>query len=151
MDLRKLIQEYLEKARLMQVSTSKDNKPWTCSVYFAYDEDLNLYWISLPTTRHSQELRENEHVAGTIVLPHTPGEDVRGLQFEGVAKEITTTDKGFEHALLTYAKRMGMKEERQKEITNGTDGHAVYMIDPTSFVLFDTLNFPNNPRQKLSL
>lgn len=134
----------------MQVATSKNNQPWVCSVYFAYDESFNLFWISLPTTRHSQELKANEKVAGTIVLPHTPGTPVRGLQFEGTAKELTT-GKEFIHALDTYALRQAMKDERKQKIINGTDGHHVYMITPSTFILFDTKNFPDNPRQELNL
>lgn len=150
MDLRNIIQEYLQQARLMQVATAKDNQPWTCSVYFAYDNGLNLYWISLPSTRHSQEIKSNDKVAGTIVLPHNPGDKVRGLQFEGVAKELTTGEE-FHHALDTYAARMGMKDERKENIAEGKDGHNVYMIKPTLFVLFDAFNFPVSPRQELQL
>lgn len=150
MELTDLIKTYLQQARLMQVATAKDNQPWACSVYFAYDDKLNLYWISLPSTRHSEEIQNNEKVAGTIVLPHTPGDEVRGLQFEGVAKELTTGEE-FHHALDTYAARMEMKDERKKTIAEGKDGHNLYMIKPTLFVLFDTLNFPVNPRQELKL
>ncbi|HXS15116.1 MAG TPA: pyridoxamine 5'-phosphate oxidase family protein [Candidatus Saccharimonadales bacterium] len=148
MNTKKLISDYLESARLMQVATTKDNQSWTCTVYFAFDDENNLYWISLPTTRHSKELRGNEKVSGTIVLPHGPGDNVRGMQFQGVAKELTEGDE-FQHALDVYAKRMGMKETRKENILNGTDGHTVYKIHPTLFVLFDTLNFPENPRQEI--
>ena len=86
--LRKLIDQYLERATIMQVASSHDDQPWVCSVYFAHDNSLNLYWISLPTRRHSQEIEMNEKVAGTIVIPHTFGDDVRGLQFQGVAREL---------------------------------------------------------------
>jgi len=105
-NLREIIEQYLSEATLMQVATSKDNQPWTCSVYFVYDSALNLYWISTPKRRHSQEIRENSKVAGTVVLPHTPGQDVRGLQFQGIATEL----KGKEAlpAMLLYAKRFAM-------------------------------------------
>ncbi len=150
MEIRQLIKEYLNDARLMQVATSKDNQPWACSVYFAFDDEFNLFWISLPSTRHSQELKANQKVAGTIVLPHTPGDAVRGIQFDGVAKELTTGEE-FHHALELYAKRMNMKEERRQKIADGKDEHNVYMIKPTLFVLFDSLNFPINPRQELHI
>ena len=149
MDLRKLITDYLQEARLMQVATAKDNKPWVCTVLFAYDENLNLYWISKPDTRHSQEIMTNEKVAGTIVSPSALGENVRGLQFEGIAKQAT--DEDMQKAMDVYAGRVGMKDERKQNILSGKEGHVAYMIKPTQFVLFDTLNFPDNPRQAFTL
>lgn len=149
MDLRKLITDYLAEARLMQVSTAKDNQPWTCSVYYALDNDLNLYWISLPDTRHSQEIETNEKVSGTIVLPHIPGQKPRGLQFQGIGKR--TTGEEMQKAMDAYATRMGMKDERKQNILEGKDGHAAYVIRPTRFVLFDTENFPEDPRQEYEM
>ncbi|MBI2414593.1 pyridoxamine 5'-phosphate oxidase family protein [candidate division WWE3 bacterium] len=70
-EIKDLITKYLEEARLMQVATSINNQPWACSVYFVFDNDFNLYWISTPKRRHSLEIKENSKVAGTIVLPHT--------------------------------------------------------------------------------
>ncbi len=40
MKIDELIREYLDAARLMQVVTSKDNQPWACSLYFAFDESF---------------------------------------------------------------------------------------------------------------
>lgn len=145
--IKSLIEEYLDKARLMQVATSKNSHPWACSVYFAYDDALNLYWLSQPLRRHSQEIRANEKVAGTIVLPHTPGDDVRGLQFQGVAKELTQK-KYIEHAMKFYAKRYGMDAKRVGAIVENTDGHMCYVVHPTLYVLFDEVNFSDSPRQE---
>lgn len=89
-NLKKLIHEYLRQAQLMQVATAKDNQPWACSVYFAFDDSFNLYWISKPDRRHSQEIKENNKIAGTVVLPHTPGDKVRGIQFQGIATELNS-------------------------------------------------------------
>ena len=149
MDLKKLIIDYLEHARLMQVATSKDNQPWVCSVYFAYDDELNLYWLSKLDRRHSLEIEQNEKVAGTIVLPHTPGDKVRGLQFAGIAKKLVGEE--LKQGLNVYAKRMGTKEEKQQSILDGTLGHTIYKIKPSVFVLFDEQNFLDNPRQEFML
>lgn len=150
MKVRKLIKEYLEKARLLQVATTKNSQPWTCTVYFAFDEKLNLYWISSPDRRHSREIRNNKKVSGTVVLPHTPGDDVRGIQFQGVAQELKTK-KEAETGLNCYAERYGMKKDRVRSILNHQDGHLCYKITPKLYVLFDEVNFPANPRQEYTL
>lgn len=144
--LKKLIKEYLENARMMQIATVKNDQPWVCTVYFAFDKDFNLYWISQQTRRHSEELRNNKKTAGTIVLHHTPGDSVRGIQFQGTAKELLDK-KEAKVALACYAKRYGMPVKRVKEILDGTDGHVAYKITPSLYVLFDEVNFPNDPRQ----
>lgn len=150
MELRKLIEDYLKDARMMQIATAKDNQPWACTVYFAFDEHLNLYWISTPTRRHSEEIRINENVAGTIVLPHTPGDDVRGIQFQGIAKELRDKNEAKE-GIKHYAQRYGMDKKRIDAILEREDGHVCYTISPTLYVLFDEVNFPDDPRQEYAL
>lgn len=145
-NIRSLIEQYMGKAVLMQVATAYENKPWVCSVYFAYDEQLSLYWISSKTRRHSKEITHNPYVSGAIVLPHTPGDDVEGIQFEGTAKELIDPVEaavGMKH----YATRFSMPDDRVDAILNGSDGHVCYRIQPAAFVLFDEVHFPHNPRQ----
>lgn len=86
MNLKKLIRDYLKEAKLMQLATSVNNKPWVCSVWFGFDVDLNIYWFSSTKRRHSKEVMKNPKVGGAIVYPHTPKDPPRGLQFEGTAK-----------------------------------------------------------------
>lgn len=147
MDIKQLIKDYLTQAKLMQVATVRDNQPWVCTVYFACDEQMNLYWISKTTRRHSEEIRDNEKVAGTIVLPHTPGDDVRGIQFQGKAIELNDKDAA-KIGMQYYAKRFGVEKERVTAIIENSDGHVCYKITPIMFVLFDEVNFPDNPRQE---
>lgn len=148
--LRKLIEDYLETASLMQVTTAKNNQPWACTVYYAYDKHLNLYWISKPSDRHSLEIKANNKVAGAIVLPHKLGDDVRGLQFQGVASELTNL-KEASIGLFLLAKRIGLNAKRIKSILDYKDGHMCYKITPTVIVLFDQLNYPDDPRQEYKL
>jgi hypothetical protein len=42
MDLRRIIQEYLTTAQMMHIGTTRGNKPWVTTVYFAADIELNL-------------------------------------------------------------------------------------------------------------
>jgi uncharacterized protein YhbP (UPF0306 family) len=149
MKLRKLIEEYLSEAKMLQVATSKHDQPWACTLYFAFDEKLSLYWISEPSRRHSEEIRMNEKVAGTIVLPHNPGDKVRGLQFQGIATELTGKEAA--DGMKVYANRYGMKQKRVNAILDGSDGHFCYKIKPSLYVLFDEKNFPKNPRQELEV
>src|SRR5690349_8099741 len=119
MDVRTLIIEYIKKANLMQLATVKGGKPWVCNVYFGFDDKLNIYWTSKPFRRHSQELRDNNHVAGAIALPHTVGDKVRGVQFEGVAQELKDP-KEIASGIAWYAKHLHSPDAWVKTIIDGT-------------------------------
>lgn len=145
MNAQNLVVEYLDRARQMQIATSVDNQPWVATVYFAHDNAHNLYWISMPDTRHSQEIARNPNVAGTIVVDNTPGQPVRGIQFTGVAREIPNTE--VKANIEAYAERF-QRFTLGDEIANGVSPIKLYQIKPHSFVLFDQKNFPSQPRQE---
>lgn len=148
--LKKLIKEYVQEAKLMQLATSVDNQPWVCSVWFATDEDLNIYWLSSITRRHSQELMKNNKVAGAIVLPQTPDDPPRGLQLEGLA-ELLTDKKDIDKAISVYAGRIFSKEKIKELMEYKEKPHRFYRMKPTQFVLFDAVNFPDDSRQEVNL
>lgn len=148
--LKKLIQDYLKEAKLMQLATSINNQPWVCSVWFTADGDLNIYWISSTTRRHSGEVIKNSKVAGAIALPHTPEDPPRGIQFQGKA-ELLTSKRELAKAILLFTGRIFTKKNIIEFMKSKTSPHRFYMIKPTQFVLFDAVNFPNNSRQEYNL
>lgn len=150
MDLRKLIKDYLKEAKLMQLATSIDGQPWVCSVWFAADEDLNIYWFSSTTRRHSKEVMQNNKVAAAIVLPQTPQDPGRGLQLQGIA-ELLTEQKDIDKAVSVYAGRIFTKEQIEEFGALKDKPHSFYKIKPTQFVLFDSVNFPDESRQEYNL
>lgn len=149
MNLKSLINKYLQEAKLMQLATSVNNQPWICSVWFATDENMNIYWLSSTTRRHSKEVLKNNKVAGAITLPQTPNDPPRGLQFQGIAK-LLTEQKDIDKAMSVYAGRIFKKEDIIEFMENKEKPHRFYRIKPTQFVLFDAVNFPENSRQGLN-
>lgn len=150
MNLKRLIQDYLKEAKLMQLATSIDNQPWVCSVWFASDEDFNIYWFSSTTRRHSKELLQNSKVAAVIVLPQTPQDPGRGLQLQGTAK-LLSNQKDIDKAVSVYAGRIFSKEQIEEFGALKEKPHRFYKIKPTQFVLFDSVNFPDESRQEYNL
>jgi len=153
MNLKQCVAEYLEKARLMQIATSKNNKPWVATVWFAYDQEFNFYFTSRKSRRHSLEIKNNQNIAGAIVKPHkTLGVKVQGLQFEGKAKEVGTGE--LVKAFSLYLKRFPMAVMHIKstqDIINNLTEQRVYKIIPSKIVFFDEISFSKNPRQELNL
>ncbi len=145
--LRSLISDYLEEAQLMQVCTVAGGNPWACSVWQAADEDLNTYFFSSITRRHSKELESDSRVAGALALPQTPADPPRGLQFEGTAQMLTEASE-IEKARNLYENRIFDGETIDTFINHSERPHRFYRITPKRFVLFDVVNFPEDPRKE---
>jgi uncharacterized protein YhbP (UPF0306 family) len=152
-DLKKLIRDYLKETNLMQLASAKGGKPWVATVWFAVDAHFNLYFISRNTRRHSLEIAKNPFVAGAIVKPHKSlGDKTRGIQFEGKCQQVRGAElvKGF----AIFAKRFPKVTKfilSPKDITGGVTDHFLYKVTPSSIVLFDEVNFPDQSRRELKL
>lgn len=146
-DIKELISEYLNTTRMMQLATSVGNQPWCCTVYYAHDDEWNLYWLSLPGSRHSQEIAENPKVAGAIAYDQQPPQrTVRGIQFEGVAKLLSGDEE--EKASKLFIEKLNREVTLLEDVRSGKYPYKFYRVRPQKFVLFDRLNFPDNERQE---
>lgn len=147
-DIEKTIRQYLSEVIHMSLATSMNNKPWVCEVHFVFDKDLNIYFRSKPSRRHSKEIAQNNSVAGNIVSQHTVGEKVRGVYFEGKAELLQNIDNKHP-AYKLYCQRFNRGEEILEEANNQEDGHKFYKISVKKFYLFDSRE--SSPGQKYEL
>lgn len=146
--VKSLVQEILSTVKQMVISTCKDNKSWSATVLFAFDDNLNLYFFSAENRRHSREISENPSVSGAISREHTKGlkePSHRGVQFQGECK-LAKADE-VKNAYNLFKKRFPEITEFHK-IEDAPK--ELYKIEVSNFVLFDTQNFPKNPRKELA-
>lgn len=137
-ELKERIQQYLSEAKMMQLATaSKDGKPWVCNVWFAADDQMNLYWISSTDRRHSRELAANNHVAISICLVRDPSESEKGaLQIEGTAEKLTNASE-IARALKLYVSRGIFSLSQVKSfMADMVHPHVFYRAKPTTITLF---------------
>lgn len=147
-DVRSLIKKYVASGSLMQLATVRDGKPWVCSVYYVVDSKLNLYWLSYPTRRHSEDIVHNANVAVTIAVKQDM--PVVGVQAEGCAtpvKNIALVAK----IMPLYIKKYGVGKNFVKNFSLGTNRHALYCFEPSRFVLFDEATFGHDNSQELQM
>lgn len=149
-EVKKLLKEYLKEAKMMQLATVSKGKPWICNVWFAADKDLNIYWFSATNRRHSEEVAKDPHVAAAICLPQKPGGSARGVQLEGTA-ELLTSPKDVAVAMRYYVGKIFTIKQVKLFMAHIDRPHRFYRIKPTKYVLFDTVNFPDNSRQEITL
>jgi uncharacterized protein YhbP (UPF0306 family) len=147
MNIEQTIRDYIPNIIHMSLGTSRDNKPWVCEVHFAYDENLNIYFRSRMATRHSQEITDNPHVAGNIVVQHAPNVAPMGVYFEGTATHLEAGDeqnKAAECIQQRLEPNYNILEDAQEE-----DGHHFYKITVNTFYVFGSLD--GKPHQKYEL
>lgn len=108
----------LEGNNLLSLSTvNSQGKPESCSAYYVYDENLNLYVWSEKSTRHVRNIKKNSAVAVNITDTRQKwGSMLKGLQIEGKATEVPITKIAFPGKL--YLSRYPLA---RKLITNPKD------------------------------
>ena len=68
---------------------SHDVYPWVSPVFFAYDEELRLYWSSAVVAKHSQNLYDNQGRAAITIFDSSVSEGTgEGVYFSGVGSEL---------------------------------------------------------------
>lgn len=148
MDLEKIVREYIDKSIHMSLGTSKDNKPWVCEVHFVYDSQLNLYFRSLKSRRHSQEIALNPNVAGNIVKQHTVDEYPHAIYFEGTAT-IIEDDKERQKLFPLFQTRLGADGNILEEASQ-KDGHQFYKVSVTNWYAFGKFGQPSGGKHELA-
>lgn len=147
MDVEQIVRENISKTIHMSLATCIDNKPWVCEVHFAYDDNLNLYFISKESRRHSQEIAINANVSGDIVKQHQPGDSVIGVYFEGLAEKLDNV--GVDHpAFKALHSQQGLSESAIEDAKK-SDGHRFYRITVSKWYAFG--KFGADHGRKLSL
>jgi len=144
MEVAELIKKYLRQARMMQVATVDDGQPWVCTVYFVADGQQNLYWLSTPARRHSQEIVKNHKVAVTIPVKFDT-QPVIGIQAAGVAEMVKDADT-VKKVMEVYVKKYGNGKDFYNNFVAGKNEHTLYKFTPTSYALFDEVNFPDGQK-----
>ncbi len=141
-ELKKYVLDYLEQNRMMTLATCKDDVPWAASVMFAYDDRLNLYFISKPDTRKTQNLLGNPKVSATInQIQKTPGKVV-GVQLEGSAEILDKTKNKQE--LEIFENRFNWAEKYLHD-------HELFKVSPKKIHYLDDERFGPGGREELIL
>ena len=146
-----LIREYLPTKNIMQLATCVDSKPWVCNLHYLSDTYGNIYWMGLPTRRHSLEIEKNPNVSAVILVHENESSDdyIVGITVEGKAEVVPRAQ--YARIMPDFIGKHGSKQEFAQSVLDGTNPHVFYKITPSKFVLFDTKNFPDDPRQEWSI
>jgi uncharacterized protein YhbP (UPF0306 family) len=145
LDVQRLIKKYLSEAKIMQLATVSDGRPWISSLHFVSGEDGSMYWLSKETKRHSTDIVANPQVAIAIVIKTE--KPLVGIQAEGTAGVVT--DKEQLHDIMKkYVEHHSTDQAFADQIAAGTNEHKVYVFHPEHFCLLDQEQFSDRPLQE---
>ena len=147
-NVEKIIREYIPQVIHLSLATVRDGAPWVCEVHFAYDDDLNLYFRSLTSRRHSTEIAENPKVAGNIVKQHGLNESAVGVYFEGTAHILESKDE-LRIASECIIERLNADDKILEEAKRD-DGHKFYKITVENWYVFGRFGLPHGKKYKLN-
>lgn len=150
-NLRELLEEYVHCGKLMQLATlTADGWPSVSNVWYDahFDPDI-LRFISRDDRLHSASIRNDGRVAGSVIAMPLEGlgQKVRGVTFTGVARELGTHGIGPEAE--TFVKRWPASRPALDPylLARGDTHTRMYEVAVIEWVLFDEVNFPEQPRQ----
>lgn len=115
----KYLKECLESTKYCCIATIDPKGVWANPVYFAYDENFNLYFISQMKSRHMQNLKKDSRISVSIYKTEQKG-DVVGTYIEGKAKIILDDKEEIQKAFDVYYGRAGKGPDVQGYIDNPT-------------------------------
>jgi uncharacterized protein YhbP (UPF0306 family) len=87
---KKEVLDFLSKHKLMSIGTYY-KLPWSACVYYLFDDNFNLYFVSNPKTKHCVNISKNSKVSIVIVnSEQDPEGKKKGFQARGIASKVTS-------------------------------------------------------------
>lgn len=139
-NIEEIIRAHLQTGRMLQLATVSGDQPWSCTLYYVADQDMNIYWISKRKTRHSKELEAHSKIAGSIPIKFDDL-NVVGLQIEGEA-HVVTDKEVIKHGATLYSEKFERGGKWLALFLSGKSPFSLYKITPSSIEVFDRENFP---------
>jgi uncharacterized protein YhbP (UPF0306 family) len=97
-----LLRAFLAAQQTLTLATSgPGGTPQAADVYYAETDDLGLYFVSLPGSRHAANIARDPHVAATVHADSTRWRDIRGVQLEGTCARVSAAERVAAYARYT--------------------------------------------------
>jgi uncharacterized protein len=148
------VQGILDKTDLFSLATVLDGKAWINTAYYCFGENLDLFFLSEPSTQHCQNIKTNSSVAATIFESHQPWGPggKRGIQVFGDCAQAEGEDLA--RGVDLYVGRFpGLAQwiRTPEDFDKGIINSKLYIITPRTIKLFDEPVFGNEVFISLSI
>lgn len=82
------VREYLRVHNVATLAAGSSDDIWAAAVFYVW-EGSHLYFLSTPDSRHAEILARNPRVALTIQQDYSDWLEIKGVQLEGEASELS--------------------------------------------------------------
>lgn len=143
MDWNQKVQEALDRTEFMAISTVGDDGSWVCPVHYGFSEKFDLYFKSMPQSKHVQNILKDNRVSVAIYKTERfpgPDRDVLGLQLEGTVKRLTERSEVEEAARCYYdcdSRKLDPKTKVDEHLGDSAEWNF-FKITPTELWCFDS-------------
>ncbi len=138
------IKEALDRTEFLALSTNGAAGIWTSPVAYAYSEKAELFFISMMSARHSQNILTDPNVSAAIYKTERFEDgNVLGLQLSGTAEHLTDPGE-IKEAARHYFDRSPANQEFKNKTADGSGASALWQffrITPTELWCIDTRVF----------
>lgn len=98
------ISKFIQEHHVLTLATSRQNNPWCANCFYVWlDEHAGFVFTSDSNTKHIEDLKEGNQVAGSVVLETKTIGLIRGIQFTG--ELITPVEELKDESKKNYIKR----------------------------------------------
>jgi uncharacterized protein YhbP (UPF0306 family) len=126
-DTSQLVRAFLDTQSTLALATvSLEGEPQVAPLFYVSDDQLNLYWLSSPKSRHSANLIVHPKVSAAVYPAVWQSRDIVGLQIEGQAHPIGD-ERIREQILNLYLRKFQIPPEFDSLINSST----LYILAPT--------------------
>lgn len=143
----------MDRTEFLALATADAEGSWVCPVQFSYDEHLNLYFKSMPNSRHMQYLHSNPDVSVAIFSTNRFLDGgVAGLQLKGKAEILSSQEKVEVAARHHYGRgepEIDYHTKVAEHLGENAEWNFVRVV-PTEVWYFDTRYF-GEERQRVPL
>ncbi len=97
------LKEALDRTEFMVVSTIDKDGSWICPVQFSYDEQMGLFFKSMPGSRHMKNMSKDPRVSVSIFSTTRLSDgEVIGIQLRGEATILNSKEESATAAKYFY-------------------------------------------------
>ncbi|MFQ5857262.1 MAG: pyridoxamine 5'-phosphate oxidase family protein [Anaerolineae bacterium] len=136
--LRQQVLSYLRDHNVMTLATVGPDGPWAAGLFYVND-GFDLYWLSDPDTRHSQDIAHNPQAAVAIHENYQDWRIIQGIQMEGTAELVGTLVQAVRPMRLYVGKYpfLGDLRNPPPALAKALATTRVYRLTPTRVYFID--------------
>jgi uncharacterized protein YhbP (UPF0306 family) len=135
-ELESAILEELRRNTVLTLAAVGVAGPHAVSLFYAHD-NFDIYWLSDPKTRHSQNVASSPSTSVTIAAQQTDYRKIRGLQMEGETRRLGDASEATAGFDLLVDRYPFLKQFAVGKLARHLGAAAVYLFRPTKITLID--------------